>query len=120
MGMREECKHYQSRTYQSGEVARFCSLGNAPDQPWACPEECMTFEPRFADVGWVHGSLARRPNVEAEPASDIPIAERREVLDAASEIIDAVAADFVEERLRELGEVKADVSRWKFWRRRSS
>ena len=120
MAMREECKHYQSRTYQSGEVARFCSLGNAPDQPWACPADCMTFEPRFADVGWSHGSLARRPNVEPEPGSEIPVEERREVLDAASQIIDAVAADFVEERRRELGEVTDATPGWKFWRRRSS
>jgi hypothetical protein len=28
--MREECKHFQSRTYASGEVARFCVLDLAP------------------------------------------------------------------------------------------
>ena len=26
MPMREDCKHFQSRTYPSGEVARFCVL----------------------------------------------------------------------------------------------
>ncbi len=55
MAMREECKHFQSRTYTSGEVARFCVLGNAPDQPWSCPENCLTYERRLADVGWAHG-----------------------------------------------------------------
>ena len=29
--MREECKHFQSRTYDSGEVARFCVLDSAED-----------------------------------------------------------------------------------------
>jgi hypothetical protein len=57
MGMREECKHFQSRTFASGEVARFCTLGNAPDQPWNCPVDCSTYEKRLADVGWSHGSL---------------------------------------------------------------
>jgi len=118
MAMREECKHYQSRTYSSGEVARFCTLGNAPDQPWSCPADCMTFEPRFADVGWAHGSLARRPNVESAPGKDIPIEERRDVLNAASEIVNAVAPDLVEERMRELGALEPPAkSRWKFWRR---
>ena len=71
MGMREECKHFQSRTYKSGEVVRFCVLGNAPDQPWACPENCLTYERRFVDVGWSHGTLVDRP-VEKPPSDNIP------------------------------------------------
>src|ERR1035437_8430166 len=86
MGMREECKHFQSRTYKSGEVARFCVLGNAPDQPWSCPENFPTYERRFADVGWVHGSLVKPP-VEKAPESDVPVEQRREILDEASEIV---------------------------------
>ncbi|NNN03350.1 MAG: hypothetical protein HKL87_05080 [Acidimicrobiaceae bacterium] len=117
MSMREECKHYQSRTYASGEVARFCSLGNAPDQPWACPEGCVTFEPRLADVGWVHGSLARRPQVESEPAESIPIEQRRDLLNAADEIIEAVAPDLIEERRRELDRQHEPRRGWKFWKR---
>jgi len=116
--MREECKHFQSRTFDSGEVARFCVLGNAPDQPWSCPEECLTYERRFADVGWAHGSLARRPNVERPPESDIPIDERRDVLNAASEIVEAVAPALTNERRKQLDELAAAPRRgWKFWRR---
>jgi len=116
--MREECKHYQSRTYASGEVARFCVLGNAPDQPWDCPADCMTFEPRFADVGWQHGSLARRPAPEPEPASEIPIEDRRDVLRMASEIVESVAPELVEERRRQLGDATPPQRRgWRFWRR---
>ncbi len=117
MSMREECKHYQSRTYSSGEVARFCSLGNAPDQPWSCPEGCVTFEPRLADAGWVHGSLARRPQVEAEPADNIPIEQRRDLLHAADEIIDAIAPELIEERRRELDRQREPRRGWKFWKR---
>ena len=118
MGMREECKHFQSRTYASGEVARFCVLGNAPDQPWSCPDDCMTYERRLADVGWSHGSLARRPNVEEAPASDVPIEDRRDILNAAEEIIEAVAPDLIDERRRELEAAQKESRRgWKFWRR---
>ena len=117
MGMREECNHFQSRTYKSGEVARFCVLGNAPDQPWSCPADCMTYERRLADVGWVHGTLVSRATEKA-PETDVPIDDRRELLNMASEIVNAVAPEMFEERRRELDEVaKKDRKNWKFWRR---
>ena len=117
MAMREECKHFQSRTYKSGEVARFCVLGLAPDQPWACPEGCVTYEKRLADVGWVHGTLVSRP-VESEPAPEVPIDDKREILAQASEIVDAVAPQMFEERRRELEEMeKRDRKGRRFWRR---
>lgn len=115
--MREECKHFQSRTYTSGEVARFCVLGNAPDQPWSCPSDCVTYERRLADVGWVHGSLVQPP-VESPPPEEVDPEARREVLAAASEIVDAVAPGMVEERRRELAErERRDRRGWRFWRR---
>jgi len=118
MGMREECKHFQSRTYKSGEVARFCVLGNAPDQPWSCPENCVTYERRLADVGWQHGSLVDRP-VEPEPQTKATPQERRDVLDMASEIVNAVAPELINERRAQLdAEAKREQRRgWKFWRR---
>ena len=117
MGMREECKHFQSRTYKSGEVARFCVLGNAPDQPWSCPENCVTYERRLADVGWSHGSLVDKP-VEPEPVTRASLDERREILDMASKVVDAVAPNMLEERRRELDEMaKRDRRNWRFWRR---
>ena len=115
MSMREECKHFQSRTYKSGEVARFCVLGAAPDQPWSCPENCPTYERRLVDVGWTHGSLVYRP-VEPAPASEVPVDDRRDLLDAAGAIIDAVAPQLLEERERELAKERRRRG-WKFWRR---
>ena len=117
MGMREECKHFQSRTYASGEVARFCVLGNAPDQPWSCPEDCVTYERRLADVGWVHGSLIQPPT-QSPPETNVPLDERRELMDMASEIVNAVAPEMFAERRRELDELeRRDRRGWKFWRR---
>ena len=69
--MREECKHFQSRTYACGEVARFCVLDLAPEAPWRCPENCPSYERRLADVGWVHGSLVE-PAIEDEPGKAAP------------------------------------------------
>jgi len=78
----------------------------------------MTYERRYADVGWAHGSLARRPNVEQAPGDDIPVEDRRSVLDAADEIVAAVAPELVEERLKELGQLDSSTKRrWMFWRR---
>lgn len=115
MAMREECKHFQSRTYKSGEVARFCVLGNAPDQPWSCPESCVTYERRFADVGWSHGTLVSSPT---EPAPSTSIEDRRDILDMASEIVNAVAPELIAERRAELEakEIKDRKGR-RFWRR---
>jgi len=52
------------------------------------------------DIGWSHGSLVDRPVEPAPP--DVPLEERRELLDAASEIVNAVAPELIEERRRQV------------------
>jgi hypothetical protein len=98
MPMREECKHYQSRTYPSGEVARLCVLDLAPEAPWRCPGECARYERRLADAGWVHGSLVEPP-LEDEPEG--PADEIAQLLGAADGIVNAVAAETIEEVSKE-------------------
>jgi hypothetical protein len=106
MPMREECKNFQSRTYASGEVARFCVLDLAPEAPWRCPENCPKFAPRLADVGWIHGNLVE-PAIEAEP--DVPVDEMTEVLGEAEKIVNDVAPKALEaERKRQ----KSQRRRW--------
>src|SRR5271170_2438638 len=90
MAMREECKHFQSRTYASGEVARFCVLDLAPEAPWRCPADCTAYERRMADAGWVHGSLVE-PAIEDEP--DVPGADVAGLLADAEDVVNQVAAD---------------------------
>ena len=80
MPMREDCKHFQSRTYDSGETARFCVLDLAPEAPWRCPDDCPAYERRLADAGWTHGTLVS-PAIEEEP--DLPPGEISEMLDNA-------------------------------------
>lgn len=82
--MREECKHYESRTYAGGETVRKCNLDLAPEAPWRCPEGCERYERRLADVDWSHGSLVSPP-VPPEPEGE-GIAE---LLDEAEDIVNA-------------------------------
>src|SRR5579862_1335541 len=49
MAMREDCRHFQSRTYSTGEVARFCVLNLAPEAPWRCPANCRRYEKDIID-----------------------------------------------------------------------
>ncbi|HEY2430972.1 MAG TPA: hypothetical protein VGI06_18705 [Acidimicrobiales bacterium] len=92
--MREECKHFQSRTYANGDVARMCELDLAPEAPWRCPAECPSFERRLADVNWQHGSLVTPPPTEEPEGFD---ASSIELLDEAEAIINAAAPDALDE-----------------------
>src|SRR5579863_5607439 len=87
--MREGCKHFQSRSYDTGEVVRFCELDLAPEAPWRCPDGCTSFARRLADVGWVHGSLVEPP-IEDAPASGPDVVH---LLEEAEDIIDAVVPE---------------------------
>ena len=94
MSMREECKHFQSRTYVTGDVARFCSLDLAPEAPWRCPGECAKYERRLADVAWNHGSLV------PPPVGDVPDyggADIASLLGQAEEVVNAAAPELLQD-----------------------
>ncbi|MBW3556795.1 MAG: hypothetical protein KY454_07650 [Actinobacteria bacterium] len=105
--MREDCKNFQSRTYASGEVARFCVLDLAPEAPWRCPENCSRYERRMADIGWELGGLVR-PRVPDEPEIIELNDDAAAVLDEAEDILNAAGPTIVSEvqrqRAREQGE----------------
>ena len=111
MPMREDCVHYESRTYaDDGEVARFCTLDLAPEAPWRCPEHCPRYE-RIALLGDMDaGSLAQIPPVEAEP--DEPPGAIADVLADAEAIVEAAEP----EALAEVD--NAPKSRRHWWQRR--
>ena len=98
--MREECKHFQSRTYPSGDVARMCELDLAPEAPWRCPADCPSYERRFADVNWQHGTLVTPPPSDEPDGFD---ASSIELLDEADAIINAAAPEVLDEIERERG-----------------
>src|ERR1700683_1109291 len=91
--MREECTHFQSRTYASGEAARFCVVDLAPEAPWRCPENCPSYHRRMADVGWGHGSLVG-PALEAEQGQSAEAVA--ELLGSAEDIVNDVAPDVLD------------------------
>jgi hypothetical protein len=109
--MREDCRHFQSRTYASGEAARFCVLNLAPEAPWRCPDDCPRYEKDIIDGSFVVGSLTR-PRVEEEPP--IPPGELGGVLDAAELIVTAAGPEIVAEFQR----LRSPKPWWKVWRRK--
>jgi hypothetical protein len=99
MPMREECKHFQSRTYANKETARFCVLDLAPEAPWRCPDNCPRYERRLADVAWQHGTLVDpTPTAEPELTPDVST-----LLDEAENIVNVAGPDIIaeEERARD-------------------
>ncbi len=53
MSVRVDCRHYSSRTVGTGELVQRCKVGAAETMPFACPEDCLFFEPRsITDAGW--------------------------------------------------------------------
>jgi len=92
--MRRDCRHYETRTYGSGETVHMCRLDLAPEAPWRCPAECAKFELRGFDAGWTQGSLARAKMPEDPPRID---ADTAAMLDSAEDIINAVGAEVMSE-----------------------
>src|SRR5262245_22035873 len=97
MAMRTDCKHYESRTYPSGDTVRKCRIDLAPEAPWRCPDDCPGFERCMIDVGWQYGSLgAAQEPPEPEPAGDDVAA----LLDEAEEIVNLAGMDLMAEQAR--------------------
>jgi len=91
MPMRQDCKHFESRSYPNGETVRKCNLDLAPEAPWRCPEDCPSFTKRRVDVNWSHGTLVT-PETPDEPdglGTDDSIAA---LLDAAEDIVNEAGA----------------------------
>src|SRR5690606_19521135 len=96
--MRQDCKHFESRTYRNGETVRKCNLDLAPEAPWRCPADCPRFTRRLADVNWSHGTLVTPPTpdepVEALDRDDGSVAA---VLDEAEDFLNSIGADVLAE-----------------------
>ena len=108
--MREDCRHFQSRTYDTGEVARFCVLNLAPEAPWRCPEQCERYHPDLIDGSFVVGSLVRPP-VESEP--DEPEESVAALLEEANSIVTAAGPEILEEVEKE----RSKRAWWQVWKR---
>lgn len=113
--MREECKHFQSRTYASGDTARFCSLDLAPEAPWRCPENCARFERRTGDIAFHRGTLVATAVPDEPQSADIGT-----LLDQAEGIINSAGPSIVAEvkAERERQRIASEAPpKWQFWKR---
>lgn len=94
--MRQDCKHFESRTYPNGETVRKCNLDLAPEAPWRCPDDCPRYQKRLADVNWSYGTLVtpETPDepVEALDRDDDSVAQ---LLSEAQSIVNAVGPDIL-------------------------
>jgi hypothetical protein len=96
--MRTDCRHYQSRTYGSGEAVRKCVLDLAPEAPWRCPVDCPKYERKMIDAGWQYGSLTpTKPEPEPSAVTDPDIAA---LLDEAESIVNDVGFKLLAEEDR--------------------
>ncbi len=92
--MRTDCRHYDSRTYPTGEIVRRCGLDLAPEAPWRCPDDCPSFTKRRFDAGWQYGSLGHSA---APPESEPEGEEVAALLDAAEDIVNTAAPEVLAE-----------------------
>ena len=99
--MRSDCKHYESRTYASGEAVRKCLLDLAPEAPWNCPADCPRYERRKIDAGWQYGSLASGMGEPAPPEPEVAMsADIAALLDEAEDIVDAAGMELRDEQAK--------------------
>src|ERR1700736_5775678 len=108
--MREDCRHFQSGTYDDCEVARLCVLDLAPEAPWRCPENCPKYQRDMIDATFVVGSLVRPP---VEPEPDDPPDDIASVLDQAEAVVTAAGSSIVAEVESERRGAK---KWWQFWK----
>ena len=107
--MRQDCKHFESRSYPNGDTVRKCDLDLAPEAPWRCPDDCPQYEKRMVDVDWSYGTLVT-PATPEEPASvgeDDSIAA---LLDEAEDIVNSAGPDI-------LADIQQEQARRPWWRR---
>jgi hypothetical protein len=52
--VREDCRHYSTRSVPGGDLVQRCRLGANDEAPFACPDGCLFFESRaITDAGWL-------------------------------------------------------------------
>ena len=55
--VRADCRHYSTRSVPGGDAIRRCRLGANVEMPFACPGDCLFFEPRsVSSAGWENPS----------------------------------------------------------------
>jgi hypothetical protein len=115
MAMRQECRHYESRSYPNGETVRKCDLDLAPEAPWRCPADCPKFERRM-DAGWTYGTVVPPKTPDEPPGLDDGSAAA--LLDEAEDFLNSVGPSVLAEVQAEQARQQARGLRGWFRRRR--
>ncbi|MBP7928831.1 MAG: hypothetical protein KA110_02570 [Acidimicrobiia bacterium] len=103
MGMREDCRYYESRTYATGDVVRKCRLDLAPEAPWRCPDDCPSFVRRTYDAGWNYGSLAPTPSPSEPQSLEVSDDDIAALLDSAEDIVNSEVQALAQELQKKPG-----------------
>lgn len=109
--MRQDCRHYESRTYAGGEAVRKCNLDLAPEAPWRCPASCAKFEIRVG-IAWTYGTMVAPATPEEPPGLDDGSAAA--VLDEAEDFLRSVGDRVMAEEQA----AQSKKRRWPFGRNR--
>lgn len=112
--MRDDCKYFQTRTYRSGDVARFCALDMAPEAPWRCPEHCPRYTKRVGDAGFVRADLLGGAGSAEDANFGLGAAE---VLGQADEVINAAGSEIMAEETRRRREEAVAAARQPWWQK---
>jgi hypothetical protein len=97
MGMRTECRHYESRTYGEGETVRKCRLDLAPEAPWRRPADVAALVLGRLDAAWLYGSLSGAMAPTPAPAPESLDDNAAALLDEAENIVNAAGAEVLAE-----------------------
>lgn len=94
MGMREDCRQYESRSFKNGERTSRCRLGLAPDAPLRCPTGCESYDKTHHDLNWTYGTLGPKPEttdpmLSSDGEVDAILQDAKEVIDQAETKIKA-------------------------------
>ena len=112
--MRDDCKYFQTRTYRSGDVARFCALDLAPEAPWRCPEHCPRYTKRVGDAGFTRADLIGGAGSGDEGEFGAGAAD---LLVTADEVINAAGSEIMAEETRRRRAEAVAAAREPWWQK---
>lgn len=52
MAVRDDCRHYSTRSTPGGDQVQRCRVDANLEAPFACPPDCLFFEPRSITDAW--------------------------------------------------------------------
>jgi len=77
MAVKDDCRHYLFRSTSAGDGVQRCRLSVNEEEPFACPEACLFFEPRaLSGTGWTQAPSESMSNT-ARALDALPTERRR-------------------------------------------